>query len=623
MLLAGPGVHQPNILVYKGATFVLTRWDGIAVLARKDSPPPLTERESALRGVRMTASFVGAAIVVMLALHWLASHAGLTPHALFIGNVCVIFLAAAGLTAADRPTHPVAGEPTPRWEIALVVALTVVGAVMRTARWDVFPPVDGQLLEEPQVAWNAALSIREGHIDIYFPLVNLVGEIGFRVLGPTMNGLRAPFVVLGILSVPIFHLAARSFLKSRRAALFVTALFTTHSMLAGSSRIALETLHPIFTTVVALAVVFRAGSRPTAGNCAVAGACNGLLFLEYDSYRIVPILSGLFLALRLLTGPADEAAPSPGHRRSARLAFLLVFAVFVGAIELARSLVDLESPLEFLGDAFRRHESYLAAHRAQLTWGDLVSEELGKLGANLRFPFVRGGPPEVLPESMGLFDPYTGILGTVALCFCLLGAWWRPLRLFPVAALALMLVLSSVLVGNIARYRLMPSIPYFLLSIGLLVETIEERLPRARAAFAAALVCLAIGLGLLNAYRFFGVAIWEREVQESFYDLNMILSHEISELQRQDPGARVIVLSDQHHLGVPNDYAFWYDYETVEVFQSPEPARGRSGYLLAHDDFIPSPQDLPGMRDCEEWTTRFDRNRVLLCRLAPGAATSP
>src|SRR5512141_2853725 len=104
-----------------------------------------------------------------------------------------------------------------------------------------------------------------------------------------MDGLRIPFVVIGILSVPIFHVAARSFLRSPRAALFVTSVLATNSMLAGSSRIALETMHPIFTTVLAMAVTFHVGRRPTVGNCALAGACNGLLLTEYDSYRLVPV----------------------------------------------------------------------------------------------------------------------------------------------------------------------------------------------------------------------------------------------------------------------------------------------------------------------------------------------
>jgi hypothetical protein len=544
----------------------------------------------------------------------------------FLVNVGTLFVTAVGLTLASRRERMIQRQPLARWEPIAVASLTLVGALMRTVMWNVFPPVDGQLLEEPQVAWCAVQSIRFGAIDAYFPIVNLIGEVGFRTIGPTMNGLRIPFVVLGILSVPIFYVAARLFLRSPLAALFVTFLFATNSMLAGSSRIALETMHPIVTLVLALAVVFYAGERPTVGKCALAGVFNGILLTEYDSYRLVPFLNFVFLAIRLGTHSNDASEFEVRITGRRWLACLFAYGVFVLGIEIPFVLYDLRNPLAYLSGAYHRHSSYLGDHRAHAAWTQLALEEWGKFRTNVGQLFLHGDSADILPGNMGHFDPYTGVLGVVALGFCLLGAWWNPLRLFPFIALSLITVFSSVLVGNIARYRLMPAIPYYLLSIGVLVAAIEARLPRARRFVALVSLVAAVTLGLVNVHRFFGVAIRNQEVQQMFYDLSMVLSHEISELQRKDPGARIVVLSDQTHLGAPNDYAFWYNYETVEVFSSPEPARGRQGYLLAHDRFIPKPEDLPGMRDCVKWTTKFDRNVILRCSLtaeATPAAAEP
>ena len=582
------------------------------------SPP---DRPAAARADRLYDAVAGVVLVgaVLATLHWADIRSGSTPHAAFLANVAGVFAVAVGLAFSTRGDRIAMLPPFERWELYAVVAVTLVGAIMRSARWDVFPPADGQLLEEPQTAWNAVRSIRFGHLDLSFPLIDLVGEVGFRMFDRTMTGLRIPFVVLGILSVPIFYLAARDFLRTSHAALFVTALFATNSMLAGSSRIALETMHAIATTVVAMAVTFRAGRRPTVGNCALAGAFNGLLLTEYDSYRIVAVLSLIFLVMQFAVDAFDRPRrDGPAARRAgiASLANLFVFVGFVAAIEASRTLISESlSPFEFLGEAVRRHGSFLQEHRAVMTWGQVLAEEFDKWQSNVQFLFLRGDRADILPPSMGLFDPYTGALGVVAFGFCVARARRNPLRLFPVIAVALLTVLSSVLVGTVARYRLLPVIPFALLLIGALVEAIGHA-PRARRWVDGALVVIAIGIASVNVQRFFGVAIWDAQVQATFYDLSMVLSHEISGLQREHPDAPVFLLSDQVHLGGTNDYAFWYDYESVHVFDTPAALRGHTGYLLAHDQFIPRPEDLPTMRDCRQWKTKFDRNVLLCCRLA-------
>lgn len=541
----------------------------------------------------------------------------------FLANIGTVSIIAFGIFVATRRVAPASQRASRRAEIVAVAAVTLFGALMRTLYWDVFPPADGQLLEEPQVAWNAVRSIRFGHIDAYFPITNLIGEIGFRIIGPTMNGLRIPFVVLGILSVPVFYVTARLFLGTPVSALFVTLLFAGNSMLAGSSRIALETMHPIFTLVVGLAFVFFAAAEPTVGKCALAGVFNGLLLAEYDSYRLTPLLNLIFLAVSLRPRREEASWPGAAVRWRRWLAYLFVYSVFVLGVETPRILADPHNPLVQLTEASQRHQAYLVKHREGMTLHEVAAEEWAKFRTNVGHIFLHGDSSDVLPGNMGHFDPYTGVLGVAALTFCLVGAWWNPVRAFPLIAVVLILVLSTVLVGNIARYRLMPLIPYYLLAIGLLVAAIERGFTRARRVVAALLFVVALGLTWINVYRFFGVAIRDRHVQEMFYDLSMVLSREIAQLQRRHPEARVVVLTDQTHLAKPNDYAFWYDYEKVEVFPSAAHVRGRTGYLLAHDRFIPNPDELPGMKECAQWKTKFDRNLIMRCRLEPEVTSAP
>ena len=181
------------------------------------------------------------------------------------------------------------------------------------------------------------------------------------------------------------------------------------------------------------------------------------------------MLNFIFLAMRLAFRSRDESPPRVETRWTGRVACLLVFGAFVIGVEIARLLIYMQSPFEYLGEALRRHDTYLQARRAAMTRGQVIAEELGKLRTNFEFLFLQGEHADVLPPTMGHFDPYTGVIGVIALGFCLLGAWWDPLRLFPFVAMMLLTVLSSVLVGNIARYRLLPAIPYYLLAIGLLV----------------------------------------------------------------------------------------------------------------------------------------------------------
>ncbi len=537
----------------------------------------------------------------------------------FLTNLALLGAALAVLLWASGSRFRLRRLLRDRRELAALLAILLAGAAMRTVYFGTFPPEDGQLIEEAQLAGAAVAGIEHGDLDSFFPFPTLTSEIGFRLLGVSMRALRVPFVALGIAAIPLFFVAARLLLRSAAAALFVTGLFATNAFLAGSSRIALESMSPVTTECLALAALFYACTRRTRPAFALAGFTSGVGVSEYFSVKLVAGLAARDLVVRALQTDDTRCADEPGgafglanlRRHGPALGLCLAFALLVAVPVLLSDRQNLGPVFE----GYMRHRAALHERYGQMPLARIATDEAAQIARTAQFFFIGGEGSDILPPSMGLLDPVTGALGVLALLWCLITGWRRPVRWFLVLAAVLFVGLSAVLVGNPARYRLIPLIPYYLLAIGVLVDDLLALTGRHRRTALVLLAAVLGGLSAFNAQRIFAVAMHSKPVLLSFYSLNMVLGQEIDALQKLDPAATVYLLSDRDFLGQMNDFHFLYDLNRVKVVTTAAQLVGARGFLLSHSPFVGVARTVPGLQECRQWETALVGETVLACRL--------
>lgn len=534
----------------------------------------------------------------------------------FLCNLAVLLLLAACLSKEGPSARSLFER---RGQLAFILLVVACGILTRTIAFDRFPPVDGQLWEETQSGKVAYDSLRFGSLDPYFPLTNLTAELGFRLLGISMTALRLPFVGLGILSIPLFFLAARFFLRTFTAASVATALFATSAYLSSASRVALETMAPIVTVCLALALTFRACGRRSTSSFAFAGMANGLLMLEYFSYKLLPPLLALCLLGYLLQGDRTSFCNRSGgpyrisqlleHRRG-----LLVFVFFGVAVAVPLVLLEPANPLEFFLEGFNRQQVGIDEASHGLSNLEKLWSAEERIVDSMGFVFLRGGQNDIVASSRGVVDLPTGLLGFAALLYCAAYGRRCPGKLFLVGSIVLFVVLSGAFVGNPARYRLTPIVPLYLLTLATAVDDFMDWFA-SRSHRLAVLVFVTLVLCLLNLRSFDRDVLRNRRTQAELYDLPLLVATEISKLQREHPRAQIYLLSRFDYLGGVSDYEFLYDPERVTVLTSAAELGGKKGYVLGHDRYAVGIAELDATSECRSWRTRIHHERMVRCRL--------
>jgi hypothetical protein len=535
----------------------------------------------------------------------------------FLLGMAAVTAALVLLAAVSR--RPFCPRPliATRGELVGFLFVLAVGTAVRTIGFDTFPPDDGQHSEEAQLGAGAYRAIHDGHLDSFFPLTTLTAEAGFRLFGVSMRAMRLPFVFLGILSVPLFFAAARLFFASYGAALFATGLFATNAFLAGSSRIALESMSPITTECLALLATFYACLRHSNFAAAFAGFSNALLLLEYFSYKLAPLPAALLLLGRWMQdgNPPNLMAPGGAYRwrnllNARRLVAIAgIFAIGCLAVVL---MTDREHWAPML-EGYLRHR--MEFDRRALPWRQALDDAVARVGRSATFFFAGGEGADILPVKMGLIDPFTAALAVAGLAWCALGARRSPGKLFLPLAAVLYIVLSGVLVPTPKRYRLIPLIPYFCLAGGVVIDELLTRFPRRRAWVGAASAALLVALGAYNIHRFFIVAVHHPTAMPQFEDVDVVIAQGIANLQKRDPGAPVYLLSERDFFTTINDYYFLYDYNLVKVAKKPEELAGARGFVMSHEPFLDRLAAIAGAHGCWQWRARSCPTQFRACRL--------
>jgi hypothetical protein len=537
------------------------------------------------------------------------------PHdAFFLGIALAV---AACCVFVGRPTRPAIHLP----RLLLAGGVFLLGALTRTIHLDRFPPMDGQLWEECQTGIVAYKSLVAGSLDEYFPITNVIAEIGLRLSGLSMDALRAPFVVFALLGLPLFYFAARSLVRTFDAALAATMLFASSAYLAAAGRVALETMAPVTTLCAALAATFYAVRHRTIAAFAATGLATGFLSHEYISFKLaVPFL----LLTLILAAIASPPEPTPlQHRPSRSLLTLrhyrwhcgvLVFTFL--AVTAPLLLNSSDTPLNVLAEGIFRQRRALESGGLSTDWGLWATAGLERIAASFDLFFRRGTSADLLPTSLGVVDRYTGIASFIALAYCALTAGRDVRRLFLAVVVPLTIVLAGLLVDNPARYRLTPLPALCFLALAVPLDDLFAAVSDRAARYAVAIAVIAISV--LNVNNLLG-AIRDPQVLAEFGDLRLTFAQGIAATQRRRPDALVFLATDLESLDRPNDFSFLYDFESVRIPNSLDDIGESMGTVIAQPQYLAGIRALPQVASCRESVRSHGTRRLewAICDLEP------
>ncbi len=223
---------------------------------------------------------------------------------------------------------PATPSPTPfPWRPLLV--LTALAALTRLYRLDAVPP--GLWLDETDIA-KQALEILQGARPYPWEVARLevpwlyhyYVALWYRLLGPGYLAVKAPHVVISILTAPALYLLAREWL-SPPAAFLATALWATMRWSVNMSRWGHANTLTLFWFCVVLWLLWRAQATNRPLYWVLGGIALGLSQYGYQATRALVPLVALFLLYRAFH-PRGYLRPAYGNVLLFWLAFAAVYA---------------------------------------------------------------------------------------------------------------------------------------------------------------------------------------------------------------------------------------------------------------------------------------------------------
>lgn len=479
--------------------------------------------------------------------------------------VALLLLGLAGLCLGRQARGLQVESRTRGLELWLsALAVTLVGVVLRFWQPAHFPRFDEQVVEEVQTGFLAHQGIASTFLDPDFPLTQLLAEASLRFGEATMPGLRVAFVIWSCLAVPIFHSALCRYFGRGPVAFWVTLLFATNTYVVASGRTAMETFAPMTTVVLAWAGMFYAVQRRNHFAFALAGALNGLLFIEYYSFRFVGALNLVWLLLLIAQGASS--GPIVEHEARPRLRHvwdekgkLVFYAAFLIAVALPCWWELRKAGDANLVEGLGRNLFPMLPELQKQTAGQIASGIVERLLGLASALWISTTHALVIPSARGIFDLGTSVLGALATGFL----FWRyrrsPVHWWPVLAIASMLVLAACVTFAAARYRVYAAVPFFLLIVGLGLR--EFRAPRVRCWLATAVV---LGLSAWNAWYFLGPTRSDPYVRGEHLDSRLRMVQEMQQALQQSTESPIF-FSDYIMDKTGGDYVFLFDAQRVKI----------------------------------------------------------
>ena len=180
--------------------------------------------------------------------------------------------------------------------VLILIGCICVGISFRISHFDTFPPDNGQLVEEYQTGSYALLSMESSELDVFFPIVNLIAETGFRLFGIGLDGCDG-HLLSGVFWVFVSSLLRPTicFVPNLPCFFLFHMSFVSNAFLAGSSRISMETMSPVTTLTFVCMALSRYYSRRDTTTLILTGLALGLLSTEYFSFKLISLTFFIFL----------------------------------------------------------------------------------------------------------------------------------------------------------------------------------------------------------------------------------------------------------------------------------------------------------------------------------------
>jgi len=336
----------------------------------------------------------------------------------------------------DRPPANVSPIPRPAEKeqpsaLVCAIALAAIVAVALALRVARFGQVPAGLYHDEAYNGLDAVQVLQGWHPLWFPANNgreplfiYLVALGVRLFGQTVTAVRAPALLLGLLTVPATAFMGTQ-LANRRVGLLsaaVTAItfWPVHLSRVGFRAVAL----PLFVALT-LGFLWRGLRRGRGHDYVLAGLFYGASFYTYLAARFTPLA---FAALGALVLWPAARLPRPTWRQ---------VGLFVGSALLVAA--PLLAYMALHPDVFSGRAEQVSVFNPAIShgdpWGTLGRQSLRALEAF----FVRGDriPRHNLPWRP-IFDPALGLAfaaGVAAACKRRAGGWfallWVGIMLLP------------------------------------------------------------------------------------------------------------------------------------------------------------------------------------------------
>lgn len=242
-------------------------------------------------------------------------------------------LLAAGSTAFFWPASlwrgPRPPDPSPGVRALLLVGIVVLATAFRTYR--MAPP---GLWGDDATNGLIAYDILDGevtspfhlvrHASSYFHALSNYGiAAAFHVLGPSLESLRLPGVVLNLLCIPLLY-ATVSPLFGARTALLAAFFFSVSSMQVSFAKILVQGVSGEFLHLLGMALVVGGTTGTRRWPLALAGLPLGLSLCTYHAFKLGPLIPLLYVGL--LAWQRPQARRSLARWGAAALVLLVAAA---------------------------------------------------------------------------------------------------------------------------------------------------------------------------------------------------------------------------------------------------------------------------------------------------------
>ena len=411
--------------------------------------------------------------IYLLSAAWIANFDRGAPLALLGVALC-----SAGLAVWDGRRRQQAGKvPMPLWELALFLAIVALAFFLRFYRYDYFPPDGVCAVEEPQSGQGAYTILYEHTRPWEFVFDRWLPIPFFLLMGRSMTALRLPFTLVSALTVIPLYLLLRQ-LVSRPAALFAAALFAMCRWHLMYARLA----HAVFPTTLIVVLIFylcvRVHRRGGLGAYVWIGFLTAYTMYAYAGYRGTPMFVAIFFALSLFLhwrarrGARDEPTRVATRQiLTAELTGLTVAAVIFAGTVTPLALRLRDNPTYYFEAANRSlvNKSYYTDDvRA------FIAQRLDRLGWTAKmFNHVGDGSESFNLPGVPQLDPFTGLLFTIALAYCVIWGRYRFQGFFALTFLVL-LIMGTTFVQNFDIRRLQVIIPFIFILIAFLVDRLNQ-----------------------------------------------------------------------------------------------------------------------------------------------------